>query len=427
MRLADQSLFRQQVLTAQRGDALGTILIAVPFSRWILSALAASLGCALLAFLYLGHYTRREAVSGQLVPSTGLLTLTAPAAGTVARLAVHDGQTVHRGDVVAELSTDQDSVMLGQTHVVVSEALNAQWQRLQSDLDNQVALSEQQRDALQAKLALLRSQVAQFRGQLAIQEQQVASNQNLLNRIEPLEAKGYVSVFQVEQQKAALLDAQAQYRTLMRQQLDTQQQLKATQAQLARLPLDDASKRNETERQLATLTQSLAQNEMGRAIVLRAPSDGVVSSVLLKPGQAVNAGQSVAAILPAGAVLQAQLLVPSRAVGFMTPGNQVVLRYQAFPYQKFGQHYGHISEISRSALSPSEVTALTGQQAQEPLYRVLVGLDRQQVMAYGKPESVKPGMALDADILMERRRLIEWVFEPLYGLGHRLAGGAAHG
>jgi membrane fusion protein len=36
-------------------------------------------------------------------------------------------------------------------------------------------------------------------------------------------------------------------------------------------------------------------------------------------------------------------------------------------------------------------------------------------------------MALDADILMERRRLIEWVFEPLYGLGHRLLGGASHG
>jgi membrane fusion protein len=36
-------------------------------------------------------------------------------------------------------------------------------------------------------------------------------------------------------------------------------------------------------------------------------------------------------------------------------------------------------------------------------------------------------MALDADILMERRRLIEWVFEPLYGIGHRLSEEVGHG
>lgn len=421
------SLFRPEVLNRQCGETLGSILVAAPLSRWWLSALAAVFGGAILLFLCLAHYTRREAVTGQLVPSEGLLTLAAPNAGVVAQLHVHDGQAVRRGDVLLELSTGQDSTVLGQTHALVSEALESQRQRLEADLANQIALTRQQSDALRAKAALLRTQLSEIHGQLAIQKQQVASNQNLLDRIEPLEAKGYVSVFQVQQQHAALLDAQAQYKTLTRQQLDTQQQLDIAQQQIAQLPLDEAIKRNDTERQLATVAQSLAQNEMGRAILLRAPSDGVVASVLLRPGQAASAGQSLMSILPAGSLLQAQLLVPSRAVGFIEPGNAVALRYQAFPYQKFGQAYGRIADISRSALSPSEVSALTGQQTQEPLYRVLVALDSQYVMAYGTPEAVKPGMALDADILMDRRLLIEWIFEPLYGLGHRLSGGAAHG
>lgn len=405
---------------------MGVILVAAPLSRWWLSALASLLGSTILLFLYFGHYTRREAVTGQLVPSDGLLTLAAPSAGNVAQLHVHDGQAVRRGDVLLELSTEQDSTTLGKTHALVSEALETQRQRLQADLANQSALTQQQGDALRAKTFLLRMQLAEIQGQLSIQQQQVASNQNLLNRIEPLEAKGYVSVFQVQQQQAALLDAQAQYKTLARHQLDTRQQLDAAQQQLAQLPLDEASKRNDTERQLATVAQSLAQNEMGRAILLRSPSDGVVSSVLLKPGQTASAGQSLVSILPKDSQLQAQLLVPSRAVGFIERGNSVVLRYQAFPYQKFGQAYGRIADISHSALSPSEVSALTGQQTQEPLYRVLVALDSQHVTAYGKPEVVKPGMALEADILLERRRLIEWVFEPLYGLGHRFGGGATH-
>lgn len=62
-----------------------------------------------------------------------------------------------------------------------------------------------------------------------------------------------------------------------------------------------------------------------------------------------------------------------------------------------------------------------------PLYRVQVKLDRQFVLAYGKDEPVKPGMALQADVLMDRRSLLEWVFEPLYGMAHHLMGGPAHG
>lgn len=259
---------------------------------------------------------------------------------------------------------------------------------------------------------------------MAIEQKQVISNQALLDRIEPLGAKGYVSQVQIQQQQAAALDAQSQFKTLQRQQLDAQQQIDAARQQLAQLPLDTAAKRNDTERQLAGITQSIAQNELQRATVLRAPRDGIISAVLPKAGQTVSAGQSLLSILPAGSTLQAQLLVPSRAIGFIDPGSKVVLRYEAFPYQKFGQQYGTVIDVSRSALTSPEITALLGEQSQQPLYRVQVALNRQYVLAYGHDEPIKPGMALQADILMDRRSLLEWVFEPLYGMAHHLTGGA---
>ncbi|WP_237561541.1 HlyD family secretion protein [Frateuria defendens] len=419
-------LFRQEVLESRRGEWLGSIVVAAPPSRWMLGALALVLASALLLFLFFGHYTRREAVAGQLVPSAGLLNVVAPSAGLLARLSVRDGQSVKAGDVLLELSGDQDSAVLGDTRALVGRQLETQRTRLQADLDDQQALARQQAEALRAKTVLLRGQLAQVQGQAALQQQQVDSNQQLLNRIEPLGAKGYISALQIQQQRAAVLDAQAQLKTLVRQQLDLRQQLDAAQRSLAQLPLDMAGKRNDTERQLASVAQSMAQNEMQRAVVLRASRDGVVASSLVRPGQMVSAGQALLSLLPAGSTLQAQLLVPSRAVGFIEPGSRVVLRYRAFPYQKFGQQYGRVADISRSALSPSDVSSLVGQQVQEPLYRVLVDLDRQSVMAYGKAEPVRPGMAVDADVLMERRRLVEWVFEPLYGIRHRMDE-AAHG
>lgn len=423
------SLFRQEVVDAKRGEWLGSIIVATPLSRWIWTALAALLATFLISFLVLGHYTRREGVSGQLVPSNGLINLAATGTGSISRVWVHDGQIVHKGDPLVEISTDQNSVSLGDTHALVGEQLSLQRAHLKQDLQTQRAVSEQQASALRAKIELLEAQQAQIAGQLKLQQQQAASAQSLLERIQPLASKGYVSAFQIEQQTSAVLDAQAQCKTLARQALEMRQQTEAARAQLAQLPLDTSTQRSATERQLADVSQSMAQNEIQRAVLLRAPRDGVISAVLLKEGQIVAAGQSLLSELPAGSVLQAQLLVPSRAIGFIEQGSRVVLRYQAFPYQKFGQHYGRVTDISRSALSPAEVAAVVGQSVQqtEPLYRVQVALDSQQVMAYGKAEPVKPGMALDADILMERRSLIEWVFEPLYGLGHRLLGGAARG
>nr|WP_279237665.1 HlyD family efflux transporter periplasmic adaptor subunit [Dyella sedimenti] len=420
-------MFRPEVAQARHGEWLGAIIIASPPSRWIAIAFITATAMALLLFLFIGQYTRRETVTGQLLPSAGLLTLTASNAGTVIRIAAREGQVVKAGDVLLEVASRQDSAALGDTHELVGRQLDSQQIALQADLVTQAALTRQQGDALQAKLSLLRSQLAQIDDQLAIQQRQVTSNQALLERITPLASKGYVSALQIQQQETAVLDAQTQYKALARQRLDTQQQVEAAQQQLAQLPLDEEAKRNDTERQLASVRQSMAQNEAERAVVLRAPEDGVVSAILPKQGQAVASGQPVLSILPAGATLQAQLLAPSRAIGFIEPGNRVVLRYQAYPFQKFGQQYGTVSEISRSALSPTEAGGLIGQQVNEPMYRIHVRLDQQHVVAYGRPEPVKPGMALDADILMERRRLIEWVFEPLYGMGHRLLERDTHG
>lgn len=220
-----------------------------------------------------------------------------------------------------------------------------------------------------------------------------------------------------------------QLKALKRQGLQNRQQISAARKQLAQLPLKLSTQQNTIADKIARITQQLAQNAAHRAVVLHAPRAGVVSTLLAKPGQYVAAGQSLVSILPHGAILQAQLLVPSRAVGFIKPGSDVVLRYQAYPYQKFGQQYGHVASISRSALSPEQVVALTGQRAKQPLYRVKVQLDHQTIRAYGKRRALKPGMALSASIMMDRRSLLQWVFEPLYGLKDTVSTGEgkAHG
>ena len=119
------------------------------------------------------------------------------------------------------------------------------------------------------------------------------------------------------------------------------------------------------------------------------------------------------------AELQAHLFAPSRTAGFVRPGQTVYLRYAAYPYQKFGLYTGHITAVSATPFAPSELPANLAQQlitqagSNEALYRINVQLDEQSINAYGNTLQLKAGLTLDADVLQERRKVWEWVLEPV--------------
>lgn len=417
------ALFRREAAEAQRPRTLGTIRLATPVSHQMWGVVAAVLSTVLLLWLFLGHYTRREHVDGSLVPQAGLLKVTARDAGTVTRLDVREGDPVRAGQALLTISGDRSSTAMGPTAAAIGAKLHAQEAQVRATLAGLQPRSDAQAGDLHARIGMLRSQLAQIDAQRALQHKQAITAANLVQKARPLHRRGIVSTIQFDQYQDAALAQQEQVKALARQRLDTTQQLSALKAQLAQLPIDTAAKAHQLRGQLAQLDASLAQNAVQRDTVLRAPAAGTVSSVLIDPGQSVASGRALVTIMPKGSSLRAQLLVPSSAIGFVHDGTPVVLHYQAFPYQKFGVQHGTVVDVSRSALTPAEITALLGRTPPpQPLYRVDVVLASQSIEAYGKPHSLLPGMILDADLLLDRRRMIEWIFEPLYGMAKRGGG-----
>jgi membrane fusion protein len=145
----------------------------------------------------------------------------------------------------------------------------------------------------------------------------------------------------------------------------------------------------------------------------------VLAGVLVQAGQSVVAGATLANVLPAQAQLQAHLYAPSSAVGFVREHQPVLLRYQAFPFQKFGHQAGHVVDVSRAPIAPAELAGIRPGST-EPLYRITVALERQDMPAYGRAVPLAPGMQLEADVLLDRRRIIEWIFEPVLGITGRV-------
>jgi membrane fusion protein len=75
--------------------------------------------------------------------------------------------------------------------------------------------------------------------------------------------------------------------------------------------------------------------------------------------------------------------------------------------------------VSLAPVSPAEISCLSGT-PREPMYRIAVTLARQDVPAGAEARPLVPGMQLEADVPVERRRLVEWLFAPVLGVAGRV-------
>ena len=416
-------MFRPESLASKREAWLGPIHLIRPLSLTVLTVAALAAALAVGAYLSLGEYTRKARVTGWLAPDRGLIRLAPTEPGTVLERHASEGQAIKAGEPLFVLSVDR-STATGDTQDGVQRALATRERSLQSAIEQQVALTQEQVAALDRRLADMRRELAQIGTERELLRQRLTLARQSHARLESLQKDNFISPAQVQTKSEELLGLQAQIQALERQASTQQREMGIVEARQRELPLQGKVRQGELERELAELSQQGSESAARQRLVIRAPVDGVLSAVTAQPGQMVAAGTALATVLPANASLQAHLYAPSSALGFVRADQAVQLRYPAYPYQKFGLQHGRVLEVARTPLAPAEVAALgnaaRGDTAGEPLYRITVALDQQSVQAYGQAQALSPGMAVDADVLLDRRRLIEWLFEPVLGLAGRV-------
>jgi membrane fusion protein len=417
----DRPFFRPECQADNRRSWLGGISLVQPPSLWAAALFAACAASAIALLLFFGEYTRRSRVTGQLVPDRGLAIVVAPISGVLTQRVPEEGEPVAR---------DQKLVMIAVPAVTASgRDLGAARREELSELRNGIEAGYRSQDQLlavqakgaQQRLGSAREELRQVEAMAATRRRQAELADATLARFRSLAARHYVSELQLQQQEQAVLDQHASAQELQQQVAAARRNVAQLEQALGELPIQKSAGVAARLRDLAELEGERLRVEADGEVIVPAPVTGVVTSRLAQPGQSVQAGQALLSVLPAGSRLQAQLLVPSSAVGFIAPGDTVLLRYQAYPYQKFGHGQGTVARISRSALGRDELESLGGNaRTGEAFYRVIVTLSRETVTAYGRSEPLRPGMTLEADILGEKRRLYEWILEPVYSLQGKL-------
>lgn len=415
------SLFRREALHARGRKAAGEIVLAPPVSHRVLAAFACVVAAALVAFLSLGTYTRHVTLAGQIVPDRGVIVVLASQPGTIVRKHVEEGTRVEQGDVLFVISGERTSTALGKTYALIGERLAARRRSLAAQIDEMRMLEHGERQALADRASAIGAELSRLEHTIEAQSDRVALAEETTRRYALIRAEGFVSQEQLVARREALLDQRARQSGLERERAQLERQLVEVQSELENLPLRYKHQVAELERAIGGIDLEITENEAKREASIVAPVAGIATAVAGKVGQAAEAGMALVSIVPADSRLLAELSAPSRAIGFVDAGSQVLLRYAAYPYQQFGHHRGRVVAVSRAAL-PAEHASGPAGGAREPFYRVVVEMASQSVDVYGEPRRLRAGMRVEADVKLETRRLYEWVLEPLYAMKVRASG-----
>jgi membrane fusion protein len=408
------SLFRSQAVEHHKPTLIGAALKARPLSFPVLTALAVGAASAVILFGCWGQYTRKTRVVGYLAPNTGLIKVFAPTVGTLIDKRVSEGQHVHRGEVLFVLSTDQASSRDPQVQASTSERLLEQLVRAQREREAQAHVEDTEAQARRQRVHSIMLELSQLDAGVEVQKARTESARSAADRYKELFDRRLITRLDVERAEADALEQLARLHDMERSHTALERELQGAQQEVAANQFATEKRLSELERQELTLEQQLSESDSHRVQVITAPADGIVTAITGERGLTTNPQLALLAIVPSDAKLQARLLAPSRAIGTVRVGDRVSLRYQAFPYERYGVFSGVITEISKTLLAPEEFDGPV--KVSEPAYRVTVALADPSVRAGDKTLALQPGMQLDADILLERRRLITWLVDPLFSL-----------
>jgi membrane fusion protein len=246
----------------------------------------------------------------------------------------------------------------------------------------------------------------------------LALQAQIFKKKQTLHQNGYLSITDFLTAQEELLQYQEAIANLDKELAAIRLDLSQIQAQQQLLPDKQNLKQTEIQQKLSLLRAHKIELESQYEVIQKAPKGGIVTAIQSKIGSQISRNTPLLSIIPNDSLLELQLLLPSRSAGFVQNGDNVNIRFDAFPYQKFGIMKGIIIKVDKALILPSDqVLPLEIEQA---MYRVTATLAEQSIMAYGKNFPLKVGMLVEADIILESRTLLEWLLDPIYALRGKL-------
>ena len=361
-----------------------------------------------------------ETVSGTfaLVPVRGTDPIRSARDGVLEEVRVREGQAVEKGTPLFVIRSQP----VGDRFADL-ETMAAQREGAEQRLANEGRRHRSQRLANHEAAAKLRARMDHLARIVPLKERQLASARELAERYREGfegEAISYVEyaraqtdvdrlAVEVEQTRAERSEVAAVLEQL-------EHEMRAGEAEFAELERGLREEMEKAEIRIAALDEGLGGGRGGQ-LVVTAPCTGTLLRLAVRRGGAVvQEGDRLGELACGGEGLQVELALPQAGVALVRPGQRVKLLYDAFPYQRYGVRYGTLRWISPTALAEAGA-------GEERTFRALADTPDEAVRVRGRLEPLRPGMGGKADVLVGRRSLVSYAFEPLRQLRESVAQG----
>jgi HlyD family type I secretion membrane fusion protein len=256
----------------------------------------------------------------------------------------------------------------------------------------------------------LAARIKHIEGLITLKRRQLTLLNQMADSYEKLFREGLTSRAQLTQKQLEVADLAAELERLIAEQNETR-------AATEKIKINSAVRRaefNEVERtyreqtatgdiRIASLRSGLAGSD-GNEVRLTSPCAGTILRLYVKnSGAVLQEGSTVAELVCAGETLLAELRVPEAGIGKLKTDQGVKLKYDAFPYQRYGVRHGRVALLSPAAVETKEGAS----------FKVQVEIADSEMIVHAQSRPLLPGMTGKAEIVIGNRSLIEYAFEPL--------------
>lgn len=349
------------------------------------------------------------------------------------------GDRVNKDDVLATLDPTFSQADLDIIRNKVA-ALDSAINRLRAELAGHeyiVSNSASADEILQRKLYLQRRSA--YDAQIQNYDAQIASAQANLKMAQNEEAvlvQRLATMTSIETMRATLMDKQVGSKLNLLLSRDARLEVESNLARVRGNIADDAHRVDKAradrkvfaedfrKKAYEDLVETLAKRDSAaedlkkaelrrRLIVLKAPSDAIVLEMADRTvGSVVREAETLFVLVPRHVPLQAEVRVEGRDIGHVSVGQPVRIKFEAFPFQKYGTAKGVVRVISQDSFSPDPKSE-AARRTTAPYYRVLVDLtDTHLRLPKGRVQLI-PGMAVTAEMKVGRHSVMSYFLYPL--------------
>nr|WP_145586077.1 HlyD family secretion protein [Yersinia kristensenii] len=421
-------MFRQETFDYQKTKWTGKALLISGVSPWIVAVVSLAIIIILLVAIIFGNYTRRINVYGEVTTLPRPINIFAPQQGFITKSWVNVGDEVVKGQAIYQIDVGKvtDSGRVSQSN---QQAINRQLVQVKNIIHKLKINKKTTLDNILSQKKKYEAAYKQSYQWVKDSRKNVESMRKTVENYSQYQRKGLITKEQENNQLYSYYQQQGASQSLYSQNMQEALQITNLDSEIITRAADFDNQISQYELQYGDLQKQLAEADATGILIINAPVDGRIESLSVTMGQMINVGDSLAQLVPGTEPFYYLVLwLPNGAVPYITAGDRVNVRYDAFPFEKFGQFPGRIETLSSVPASTQEMASYNStplhhsSSGTESYYKILVALDKTQFHYQGKTLFLTGGMKAQSTLFLEKRSLYQWMFTPFYNMKKSLIG-----